>query len=161
MLNERPYELIVTIFIILIGFIISFFGLRLFKELIFISSSLIVFCILFLLFYELVLSNGSESYLFWICFGGSIIASFLISYLITKLTSLFCSLIGIVFGLVLGVMVNFLLEIVIKFPYFANVLIIIGFIFFTAILCLIFYESSCIFLTSFFGSYLLVRVKIK
>jgi hypothetical protein len=156
--NKSPYDLMLSILIILLGFVIAFFGLKIFSGLIFLSSSFLIFPISFLIFYEWILPNGSENYLFWLGFVGSIIGSLLISLLLSKVPFLFCSLLGALFGLLIGILVCFFIGLIIKLHTLATYLIIAGFILLIAAICLYFYETMCIFLTSIWGSYLLVRV---
>ena len=161
-IDINPYlvtiNIITAIIFILLGFVQCIYGLRIFRASIFILFSIFIFSLVLLFIYEILLPNNSERYLFWICFGSSvlmgIIFSYFISYFISENKRKISLLIGLIFGWSISQL--FLFGISNKLYFYIGlglIIILFGCISFTK------YEGSLIFYTSTLGSYLFVRVK--
>lgn len=147
---------------IVIGFVLCFFGSKFIEITIYLGSILIVLTASFIMVFDILFRNSNlEENMIWIIGGVAILAGLILGYLFNKAVKIFFSLLGAYLGYVIGILVYslFLNKIQGVDP---NILywITIGvcaLIF--SIVSYIMFEYIVVFSTALIGSYLAVRVK--
>ena len=150
------YSYIWGVLFIVGGIFLGFFGRKLFKAAIFTVTAIIVVFAILLLFYTTFLKSTTEVWVGWLVLCCSIIIGLVAGFFVMKLERLGAALLAGWGGFLLGVMIN---EMVLYLAESQAVFwsVSIGCAVAAAVLSFFFYEHVLILMTSFGGSYMLIR----
>ena len=138
------------------GIFLGFFGRKLFKAAIFMVTTLIVVTVILLIFYTTFLKDTTEMWVGWTVLGCSVVVGLVLGFFMMKAERFGVSLLAGWGGFLLGLMINEIaLYKVESTALFWSVTI--GCAVVAAILSFFIYEHVLIIMTSFGGSYMLVR----
>jgi hypothetical protein len=98
----QKYAYIFSIVFIAAGVFVTFFGLRLFKPVLFILTTLLITAVLLLLVYQLIMSSHTKQYLFWVVLGVSGLIGLTGAYFVTRYNGVCFVVAGGCLGGVLG-----------------------------------------------------------
>jgi hypothetical protein len=141
---------------LVIGFILCFFGRKLWKPLFFLSGVLFTVFIILILFYTTFLNNKTESWVGWVVVAGSVLLGLIVGYIFMKISKLGAFVLAGWGGFCLGLLIwN-------SFLYLASTSNVLFWLFtvgvgvVTGILALVFFDHIIILTSAIAGSYVFV-----
>jgi hypothetical protein len=138
-----------------LGFLICFFGRRLFKPVIFIAGIIATVCLVWLIFYSTFLSSSTKSWVGWVVLAVSIGGGILVGFLFIKFIKVGVFVLagfgGYTLGLLLYNAVLYKMDSQVGFWCFTIGLGIVA-----GVLALFLFEHVLIHTTAFFGSFLFI-----
>lgn len=143
-------------FCLIVGFILCFFGRKLWKPLFFLTGVVVTVFLTLIIFYTTFLSSNTESWVGWVVIGGSVIVGLLIGFIFMKISKLGAFVLagwgGFCLGLLLWNTFIYLLSSsdVVFWCFCVGCGVVVG------ILAIIFFDHIIILSTAMAGAYIFI-----